>query len=129
MREVGVFPSRMKLTRTGFLISTAPTLLALGMFFSLGVHMYLSLGGWPLGIGEVGFSRLLRVHSTVATMYFWLLWVGCLFGWPVALVAGLAVKPWRPLLVYSTVLVGVFALGVVLMRWLAPAQYLYWWWD
>src|ERR1041385_497916 len=47
----------------GAVISASPSLLMLLLFYSLAFHMYESLGGWPAGIGEAGFSPGLKGHA------------------------------------------------------------------
>ena len=49
----------------------------LGLFYSLALHMYRTLGGWPTSIGEHGFPASLITHANL-TMYFFiaLVWFG-----------------------------------------------------
>ena len=60
----------LKLTLTSVVVSSMPSLLMLALFYSLAIHMYQSLGGWPTSIGERGFSSLLTTHAYIATDYF-----------------------------------------------------------
>jgi hypothetical protein len=59
----------MKVSRSGMAVSVLPGAVMFGLFCSLALHMHRSLGGWPQGIGELGFSRALAFHATVATDY------------------------------------------------------------
>jgi hypothetical protein len=53
-------------SRSGVIVATAPAFVMLLLFYSLAIHMYLALGGWPESIGERGFPATLiaRVGSS-----------------------------------------------------------------
>jgi NADH:ubiquinone oxidoreductase subunit 3 (subunit A) len=118
----------MRTSRTGIIVSASPGLLALGLFYSLAIHMHRSLGGWPSGIGEAGFPPALLAHATIATSYFWILLLLSIFTLPVAILVCLLVPRWRHLVPYFALYALVFIVSIVLMQ-LAPEQYLYWWRD
>jgi hypothetical protein len=118
----------MKMSRTGITVSALPGTVMFGLFCSLALHMHRSLGGWPQGIGELGFSRTLAFHAAVATDYCVALVLISVFVLPLAAVFCAAVPRWRRFLPYLTVyfLVLVGCWGVA---HLAPAAYLNWWRD
>lgn len=118
----------MKVARRGIVISLSPSVLALGLFYSLAIHMYRTLGGWPTGIGEVGFSPALFTHATIATTYFWSLVPLSMAVVPVGVVLCLVVPQWRRQVPYLVMYGLAFALCVGLMQ-LAPEAYLDWWRD
>ena len=55
--------------RRAVVIAVLPGLVALGLFYSLAIHMYESLGAWPVSIGEAGFPLSLIIHAAIATIY------------------------------------------------------------
>jgi len=118
----------MKMTRTGILFSSLPSLLMLVLFYSLAVHMYQSLGGWPSSIGEAGFPRPLVTHADIAVNFFIVLLLSTLFAVPVAIFVCLIVRRWRPLILYLALYAVLFFLGWGFMQ-LAPKPFLNWWWD
>ena len=110
------------------LFASAPSLLALGLFYSLAIHMHQSLGAWPQSIGEAGFSDGLVAHVHAAISCFYSVLQATLFLWPVAFVVCLLVRPWRRGTFYLGVHVLAFALCYGLMQ-LAPSPFLWWWRD
>jgi|GEM_PF-1328891 len=97
-------------------------------FFSLAVHMRLSLGEWPQSIGNDGFSSALIIHQDIAGLFFGALLLGMFFVWtPVALVSCFS-KRLRTSLKYQ----GIFAVASMStfgLTFLAPSDFLNWWWD
>lgn len=118
----------MKTSRTGIVISIAPGLLALGLFYSLAIHMQRSLGGWPAGIGEAGFSPPLATHALVATSFFWIALVVSFPSWPVATLVCLCVSRWRHVVPYLALYALAFVCSIAVMQF-APEPFLYWWRD
>ena len=118
----------MRASRTGIAVSALPGLLALGLFYSLAIHMHRSLGGWPSTIGERGFPPALITHATIATNYFWISLAVSVFILPVAILVCLFVPRWRHFVRYFALYAFVFIVSIVLMQ-LAPDAYLYWWRD
>ena len=118
----------MRASRTGIVVSALPGLLALGLFYSLAIHMHRALGGWPAGIGEVGFSPALATHASIATSYFWITLAVSFFTLPVAILICLFVSRWRHLVPYLALYAFVFIVSIVLMQF-APGPFLYWWRD
>jgi hypothetical protein len=118
----------MRASRTGIIVSAAPGFLALGLFYSLAIHMHQSLGKWPTSIGERGFPPALLTHATVATTYFWVSILLSVFILPVAILVCLFVSRWRHLVHYFALYAFVFIVSIVLMQF-APEPFLYWWRD
>ena len=100
----------------------------LGLFYSLAVHMYRSLGGWPSSIGERGFPESLVWHAHL-NMYFFIIqiWFG-MFVLPVVFLVCSLRRSWRRFLPYFALYTVTFLVCWGLMQ-LAPAPFLYWWQD
>ena len=98
------------------------------LFYSLALHMYRSLGGWPTSIGERGFPASLIAHAYLA-MYFFiaLIWFGILV-LPVAILVSLMSPSWRRFVPYFALYALAFLVCWGLML-LAPEPFLYWWRD
>ena len=98
------------------------------LFYSLAIHMCLTLGGWPAGIDESGFSKSLFAHAHVPTSYFIISFLGNIVTFPIAVLLCLLIRRLR---------VCVYYLGMYSLAWmmcygamlLAPSQYLKWWQD
>lgn len=109
------------------MLALLPSLAALGLFYTLAVHMHSSLGGWP-GIGTEGFPVGLSTHAHTASWLFGSLFLGCIFLWPIAAIVTLLVKRFRQVTPY----LGIFAVSCSVCfaaMMLAPSGFLYWWWD
>ena len=117
----------MRASRTAILLSALPNLLMLSLFYSLGLHMHRSLGGWPAAIGELGFSPSLVTHAAIAVNVFIVVFLS-MFVLPVPVLVCLLVERWRRLVFYFAMYAGLFLICWALMQ-LAPAQFLYWWRD
>ena len=120
--------SRIKVTRIGLLLSSLPSLIALALFYSLAIHMRLSLGAWPQSIGERGFPPALVTHSHVTWRCWEVLAFVSIFGLPAVTVVCALVPRWRRFAVYPALGTLAFLLAWGLM-FLAPARFLNWWWD
>jgi hypothetical protein len=119
-------PSRS--SRAIKLTAVLPALVMLGLFYSLAIHMHHSLGGWPSSIGMHGFPPPLITHAEIASQYFSVLLLICIFLWPVGIALSALIRRWRGALLY----LGVFAVSFSLSlgaTLLAPSEFLYWWWD
>jgi hypothetical protein len=110
------------------LIAFAPGLVMLALFYSLAIHMFHALGGWPKSIGERGFPASLLVHCSMAVWYCEAFVLMAIFAAPAALVVSLAVGKWRRVTPYLGVGLIFAAVSWGLMM-LAPAPFLNWWWD
>ncbi|HUF60735.1 MAG TPA: hypothetical protein VMN36_01555 [Verrucomicrobiales bacterium] len=118
----------MRASRTGIVASAVPSFIMLGLFYTLALHMYWSIGGWPTSIGESGFPASLVAHANI-TMYFFvaLIWFG-MFVLPVAIILCLLRQPWRRFVSYFALYALAFLVCWGLMQ-LAPEPFLYWWRD
>jgi hypothetical protein len=104
------------------------SLIQLGLFYSLAIHMRQSLGRWPASIGTPNFSPGLILHDTLEAHYFGGMLLVTFLVCPVLYLVCLAVRSWRRYLPYLGVHVFSFALCVGLML-LAPSRFLDWWLD
>ena len=118
----------MKLSPTGLIIAVAPGVGMLAVFYSLAFHMHQTLGGWPKDIGELGFPAHLLLHANINMDCFMVLFLFTIFVLPVAFTICFLVPRLRPLLAYLCVCFFSCIIAVGLMQ-LAPAPFLYWWWD
>lgn len=118
----------MRVSRTGIIASVLPSVLMLGLFYSLALHMYQSLGAWPRSIGEEGFPPLLLAHANITTTYFMVLFPFCLFILPSAILVLSLVPTWRRFIPYFALCGLMFIVCWGLMQ-LAPDPFLYWWRD
>ena len=114
--------------RRAVVIAVLPGLVALGLFYSLAIHMYESLGAWPVSIGEVGFPLSLTIHATIATIYVGVIQALSIIAWPVALFFCL-LDARRRFLIRYLVLFALVSLTCLGLMQLAPAPFLLWWLD
>src|SRR5262245_31278747 len=118
----------MKASRAGILIASLPGVVMLGMFYSLAMHMYFALGGWPAAIGENGFPPALVTHAGITMRYFGALTLTFLFGLPVAALICALVSRWDFIARY----LAVFGFSCIVscgLMMLAPAGFSHWWQD
>jgi len=99
----------------------------LGLFYSLAMHMYQSLGSWPAAIGERSFPPSLITHANITVDIFIILFFS-IFILPVPIIVCLFVKRWRRFVPYFALYALLFIICWGLMQ-LAPEQFLYWWRD
>src|ERR1043165_2294835 len=118
----------MKASRKGIFISIAPGVLMFLLFYSLAIHMYQTLGGWPTSIGTRGFPPLLTHHGAITWQYCSILVAFTIFVLPVPFILCLLVRRWRPAAFYMGVHGIICAVSWGLMM-LAPAPFLNWWGD
>ena len=118
---------RYRQSKSNILFLFLPGLINLAAFYSLALHIYLSLGDWP-GIGTEGFSDALYVHYALITYPFFIS-----FFFPLILFGPLwiifyIIKPIRPWL-DKLAAFGLSCLVSTLLTCLAPSGFLYWFWD
>ncbi|WP_146414749.1 hypothetical protein [Crateriforma conspicua] len=104
-----------------------PAIIMLALFYSLGIHMFQCLGGWPNSIGDAGFPKPLAVHAWLAQALFAVLALSAFF-WPVLFLACTTRRKWQPLIRYLVVYAASLLIGYLLMS-LAPTAFWDWWWD
>lgn len=118
----------MKISPKGMMLSALPNAVMLALFYSLAVHLYWKLGGWPEAIGTRGFPPLLIFHGDIARHFFIaLIWFG-IFIWPLATVICLMSRDCRRAVPYLA-LYALFFFGCWGLMRLAPEPFAYWWWD
>ena len=108
--------------------SMIPAIVLVGAFYTLAIHMYLSLGGWPTLIGDSGFSSALKFHAEIAQYCFGGLFLILFVTWPIAVAVFAVVRRWHAGVHYLGMLALAWALGLGLME-LGPDRFLYWWGD
>src|SRR5438045_1765693 len=110
----------------GLLIAAAPGVVMLMLFYSLAIHMYQTLGGWPRSIGELGFPAGLLAHCSVTVWYCVAFVSIAIYAAPIALVVSLVIRKWRRVAPYlgAGLIFGAVSWGLMM---LAPAPFLYWW--
>lgn len=109
-------------------LATLPAMVTLVLFYSLALHMYVSLGGWPEVLGERGFSRALTAHANTAFMMFTAMFFTGIFVWPFVFPICVLVKPLRPFSYYLAAFQASNVICLVLMQ-LGPSKFVWWWWD
>jgi hypothetical protein len=117
----------MKLSRAGFAAAALPGAVLLLLFYTLALHMYWQLGGWPRAIGMNGFPVSLQVHCALSQIYFVALFYTLIFLLPGFAFIFLMTRIWRGLM-YLALLV-VFCVATYGLMQLAPAGFLRWWLD
>ena len=118
----------MNISRTGLVIASLPSVLSLGLFYSLAAHMHRSLGSWPASIGERGFPPFLATHAGATVDYFVVLQLSSVFVVPAMIIVCLIVPRWRHWAPYLALYVALFFVCWGLMQ-LAPEPFLNWWRD
>ena len=105
-----------------------PGVIMVGSFYTLAIHMYASLGGWPTTLGESGLSQSLVMHADWTLWYFEAMILTVLFAWPIALVVCIFFSQLRRFIAPLSLFGVSFALCFILML-LGPAGFQNWWWD
>src|SRR5215472_8659696 len=118
----------MNASLRGIAISALPSALMLGLFYSLAIHMHHALGGWPASIGERGFPPTLVTHATLTVDFCIGFVLSTVFVMPIAILTCSLVQRWRHLAPYFA-FHGLLSIACWGLMQLAPAQFLYWWWD
>ena len=125
---VALFVTELKERKRTFIIAVMPWSLALGLFWSLAIHLYLSLGSWPEMSGTRGFSSTLLLHANIQYNYLMLLSLLTLFICPVMFLLCLLIKRLKKLIIYPSlqILGGILFIFQML---LAPDGYTDWLWG
>ncbi|HZR20478.1 MAG TPA: hypothetical protein VFE51_24565 [Verrucomicrobiae bacterium] len=118
----------MKISRKGVVLSSLPSVMSLGLFYSLALHMHQSLGTWPASIGERGFPRLLVIHANLCVYFFMALVLSGVFIVPAIIAVCLATPGWRHSVPYFVLYVMLFFACWGVMQF-APEPFLNWWRD
>ena len=125
---VAVVATELKERKWTFIIAVMPWSLALGLFWSLAIHLYLSLGGWPEMRETKGFSSVLLLHANIHYNYLMFLSLLTLFVCPVMFLLCLFIKRLKKLIIYPSlqILGGILFIFQML---LAPDGYTAWLWG
>ena len=125
---VALVVTELKERKQTFIIAVMPWSLALGLFWSLAIHLYLSHGGWPEMRGTRSFSSALVLHSNIQYNYLMLLSLLTLFVCPVMFMLFLFIKRLKKLIIYPSlqILGGILFIFQML---LAPDGYTAWLWG
>ena len=126
---VGIALLKRRPSRWIRLVALTPTLLMLGLFYSLALNMYRSLGGWPKSIGIEGFSPILTAHAECAAFFFSIMILANLFLFPLVVVICICIRQGRRWLYALGLYATCWALGNGLIALLTPEPFLSWWWD
>ena len=119
--------SRYWQSKSILLFLLLPGLINLAAFYSLALHMYLSLGDWP-GIGTDGFPDALLLHDTLVSYSFSFCLIFPIFVYAPLWIIFYLVKPIR-LWLDKLAAFGVSCIVSTLLTQLAPSGFLYWFWD
>ncbi len=114
-------------SRRWFVVTTLPGLLPLMSFYSLAVHMYIRLGGWPDFYGTHKLPSDLVTHYKISEGLFT---IGVLIaiGMPVLLALYALVPRLRSGMIYPAFCGAACWLSLFLTA-LAPEGFQRWWWD
>ena len=125
---VTVVATELKERKWTFIIAVMPWSLALGLFWSLAIHLYLSIGGWPEMGGTRGFSSVLLLHANIHYNYLMFLSLLTLFVCPVMFLLCLFIERLKKMVIYPSLQI-LGMLLFLLQMVLAPEGYSDWWWD
>ena len=125
---VAVVATELKERKWTFIIAVMPWSLALGLFWSLAIHLYLSLGGWPEMRETKGFSSVLLLHANIHYNYLMFLSLLTLFVCPVMFLLCLFIKRLKKLIIYPSMQI-LGGLLFLLQMLFAPDGYTDWLWS
>ena len=125
---VALVVTELKERKRTFIIAVMPWSLALGLFWSLAIHLYLSLGGWPEMSGTKGFSSVLLLHANIHYNYLMFLSLLTLFVCPVIFLLCLFIKRLKKLIIYPSMQI-LGGLLFLLQMLFAPDGYTDWLWG
>ena len=125
---VALVVTELKERKRTFIIAVMPWSLALGLYWSLAIHLHLSFGGWPEMYETTGFSSALLLHAKIQYNYLMFLSLLTLFVCPVMFLLCLLIKRLKKLVIYPSlqILGGIL---FILQMLFAPDGYTDWLWD
>ena len=110
------------------LFACVPYAFAIILFYSVAVHMYYTLEGWPTSIGTRGFPEPLLIHVNIQGWYLSILGFFTVFVSPVIILICFIVPKLRHLSIYF--LFQIIGLVIFLAQmFFAPNAYVNWFWD
>ena len=125
---VAVVATELKERKWTFIIAVIPWSLALGLFWSLAIHLYLSIGGWPEMGGARGFSSVLLLHANIHYNYLMFLSLLTLFVCPVMFLLCLFIERLKKMIIYPSMQI-LGGLLFLLQMLFAPNGYTDWVWS
>ena len=125
---VALVVTELKERKRTFIIAVMPWSLGLGLFWSLAIHLYMSLGGWPEMRGTRGFSSVLLLHANIHYNYLMFLSLLTLFVCPVMFLLCLLIKRLKKLIIYPSIQI-LGGLLFLLQMLFAPDGYTDWLWG
>ena len=109
-------------------LSAVPAVCMAVLYYSLAIHMYNSLGGWPDSLGNKGFPTALNYHAEIAFGLFSILFLLVVFVIPIALVVCSLIPRCQPAFICLEIFL-ISCLACVGLMILAPDKFQFWWWD
>ena len=125
---VAVVATELKERKWTFIIAVMPWSLALGLFWSLAIHLYLRIGGWPEMGGTRGFSSVLLLHANIHYNYLMFLSLLTLFVCPVMFLLCLFIERLKKMIIYPSMQI-LGGLLFLLQMLFAPNGYTDWVWS
>ena len=108
-------------------LACLPYTIAIMLFYSVAIHIYNALGGWPESIGTRGFPETLLFHINIQNVYLSYLLGFTVFLIPIIIIICSFVKKWRFLIKYLSIQI----IGLIiffLQMFFVPDEYIYWFW-
>ncbi len=124
---VALVGTELRERKRTFIIAVMPWSLALGLYWSLAIHLHLSFGGWP-EMYETTAPPALLLHAKIQYNYLMFLSLLTLFVCPVMFLLCLLIKRLKKLVIYPSlqILGGILFIFQML---LAPDGYTDWLWG
>jgi hypothetical protein len=104
-----------------------PAMVMLILFYTLAAHMHHELGNWPTSLGIQNFSIGLQLHAQIADDFWGVMFLVCVFALPPVHFVSLLKRRW-----WLAAYLGIYFFACLIAlagTFLAPAQFLNWWWD
>ena len=124
---VALAVTELKERKRTFIIAVMPWSFALGLYWSLAIHLRLSFGGWPEMYGTTAPPALL-LHANIQYNYLMFLSLLTLFVCPVMFLLCLLIKRLKKLVIYPSmqILGGIL---FILQMLFTPNGYTDWLWS
>ena len=128
MMLIAMYERRPSPSRTSLLSALLPSALLLAAYYSLAVHMYLSLGAWPKSIGTHRFSQSLTLHADVLEGTLLIVIFANWVGYPILAIWSLIQRRLHGL----HAALGIYGISMTVaagLMLLAPSEFQYWFAD
>ena len=114
--------------KSAYSLACLPYTLAVILFYTVAIHMYNALGGWPESNGTRGFPETLLFHINIQSVYLSYLLGFTVFLIPIIILICFFVERWRFLIKYLSIqIIGLIVFFIQIF--LAPHEHGYWFWD